>query len=114
MLAAIVPLVNYCINDDFYGKLLVLFSGALGTLIYCKNTMESHLELWLQYRTASEQLKREKQLYLTKAGIYSNKSDSTAFNMLVCRTESVIAYDNIQWQETVKSCDSAPSHSTNS
>ena len=58
----------------------MLAAGAVVTWLYFKNTLETHLELWLQYRSTSEQLKREKYLFLTKTGTYFDNFENIANN----------------------------------
>ena len=92
----------------------MLAAGAVVTWLYFKNTLETHLELWLQYRSTSEQLKREKYLFLTKTGTYFDKADDVCLNILVCNTESIIASDNLHWMNTIKESGKYDTHSTSS
>ena len=92
----------------------MLAAGAVVTWLYFKNTLETHLALWLQYRATSEQLKREKYLFLTKAGTYFDKTDDVRLNILVCNTEAIIASDNLNWMNTIKESGKHDAHSTSS
>ncbi|MCU0735918.1 MAG: DUF4231 domain-containing protein [Methylotetracoccus sp.] len=51
---------------------------------------------WLQYRTAAEQLKREKFLYLTKSPPYDG---GDAFQGLVANVERILGEENNSWRE---------------
>ncbi|WP_328596353.1 DUF4231 domain-containing protein [Anaerovibrio slackiae] len=108
------PIINYFISDQFCGRMFMLASGAVVTWLYFKNTLETHLELWLQYRATSEQLKREKYLFLTKTGTYFDKTDDVRLNILVCNTEAIIASDNLNWRNTIKESGKHDAHSTSS
>lgn len=108
------PIINYFISDQFCGRMFMLASGAVVTWLYFKNTLETHLELWLQYRATSEQLKREKYLFLTKTGTYFDKTDDVRLNILVCNTEAIIASDNLNWMNTIKESGKHDAHSTSS
>ena len=108
------PIVNYLISDQFCGRIFMLAAGAVVTWLYFKNTLETHLELWLQYRSTSEQLKREKYLFLTKTGTYFDKADDVCLNILVCNTEAIIASDNLNWMNTIKESGKHDAHSTSS
>ncbi|WP_278553561.1 DUF4231 domain-containing protein [Companilactobacillus pabuli] len=52
-------------------------------------------EKWIQYRTISETLKKEKYMFLTKSGTYDDSNGS--FNTFVERCESIISNENINW-----------------
>ena len=61
-------------------------------------------ENWLQYRTAAEQLKREKFLFLTKSQPYDG---GDAFHVLVGNVERILGEENSSWREQLKSAASA-------
>lgn len=55
---------------------------------------------WLQYRTAAEQLKREKFLYLTKCAPYDG---GDAFRLLVANIERILGEENSTWRQQAQS-----------
>ena len=55
---------------------------------------------WLRYRTTAEALKREKHLFLGKAGPYADADDLR--KMLVERTEACISQEHGAWVATHK------------
>lgn len=94
-LIALIPLCDY-----YYNKLLLVSIGAIATILKLFIDIESRYELWMKYRTASELLKREKYLYLTKTSVYSN--EQYPFNLLVTRVESILATEHNQWNNVVQ------------
>ncbi len=54
---------------------------------------------WLQYRTAAEQLKREKFLYLTKCPPYDGDD---AFHQLVANVEKILGEESSTWREQAR------------
>ncbi len=57
-------------------------------------------DLWLTYRMTQELLKREKYLYLTHSGDYSDPN--TAFGLFVDRFERLISVEHNRFQTLVK------------
>ena len=51
-------------------------------------------EDWVNNRKAAESLKREKFLFLTKAGAYKNEG---AFDLFVSRIEGILSQENKNW-----------------
>jgi hypothetical protein len=58
-------------------------------------SLYKYQDLWLQYRLASEMLKREKIIFLTGSGPY--KDNTEAFQHFVKRAESIMASENQSW-----------------
>lgn len=87
--AAEFPWISYLVPG--LGAIIAIVSGALGLYKFQEN--------WLEYRTVSETLKHEKYLFLTRSEPYH---DSSPFNLLVSRVESIISQENSKWAETMK------------
>ena len=68
------------------GVMIALFEGIL--------TLYKYQENWLEYRNTAESLRREKIMFLTKAGPYSK--DQSLQN-LVQRSESIMSEENQDW-----------------
>jgi len=69
------------------GAISVITQGILG--------FTKFQEKWIQYRTISETLKKEKYMFLTQSGTYDDSNES--FNTFVERCESIISNENINW-----------------
>ncbi len=72
--------------------------SALATVVVILEGLE-HLyqwhEHWTAYRSTSEALKRERFLYLAKAGPYTAVPNGTA--LLAERVEGLLSQENVQW-----------------
>lgn len=95
LLALLIPLFAGLMTDTTgYYKYLI---GVLGFLVAAVtgiiNLFKFH-EKWTQYRVMAETLKRERYLYLAKAGIYQGDK---AYNRFVERVEGLLAEENMDW-----------------
>jgi hypothetical protein len=68
------------------GVAIALFEGLLSLYKYQEN--------WLEYRHTAESLRREKILFLTKAGPYANNQ---SLHQLVERAEAIMSNENQDW-----------------
>ncbi|MDJ0808389.1 MAG: DUF4231 domain-containing protein [Gammaproteobacteria bacterium] len=80
-------------------------TAALGVMIILAKGIErlwSFDENWLNYRQASEAIKREKRYYINGAGPYRDEADETAaYRLFVERVEDVImAEQHTFWQNS--------------
>lgn len=73
--------------------------AAISAVISLSNFQDS----WLQYRTAAEQLKREKFLFLTGSEPYNGDDP---FHDLVQNVEKILGEENSSWREQNKSANS--------
>ncbi len=82
---------------------LSLGIGALGVLIAVAasaNALYKYQENWIQYRATSEQLTREKFLYLTNSGNYAVEDK---FPLFVQMIENLLAKENSSWVQFASS-----------
>ena len=85
-------------------KEIPVFTYVIGTLgaiiVFIESFIKifNYKDVWITYRLTSEQLKREKILYLTKCDPYDN---SEAFKTLVQRCEAIMQSENVGWKEIV-------------
>ena len=81
-------------------RILTAFLGASVTIIQAVNTLLHPGETWQTYRKASENMKREYRLYVSKADVYADTAnEEAAYLLLVQRVESVIAEEQkLFWQ----------------
>jgi hypothetical protein len=76
-------------------------TGILGALIAVIASIKSLMQLqknWIDYRTTSESLKKEKFLFLTATEPYA---DERAFSVLVQRVEALISKENTDWAQYI-------------
>jgi hypothetical protein len=89
---AAIPIVNLWVADPFCSRVL---SGLLGGVVVVAagvGKLFKFQENWLQFRTLTETLEREEELYKTGVGEYAAAADEAGRNrLLVERTESVLA-----------------------
>ncbi len=99
VLAVSIPLVTLLIHNNYCLK---IYTAAIGLLIAIAAGLQSlnkwH-ENWIAYRATSENLKQEKYMYLTRAGLYSRYDDSTCFKEFASRCETIISSENINWTQ---------------
>ena len=74
-------------------SILSSISGVLVTVLLATDKLKKYQELHTQYRNTCEELKREKFLYLTSSGEYSNGD----FQLFVQRCESVMTTEVGNW-----------------
>lgn len=98
------------IADPWRDIILVLLSVIASYLRFFAGLDSCH-DLWLQYRAASEALKREKLLYETRTGVYRGDDSGT---VLVMRVESIIASVNGDWLQIKQDEPPTPHSSTGS
>ena len=96
----------------FAGTALTTFSAGMGvnkffTLLFAAViafsesvlSLQKYQELWINYRTITELLKKERIMYQTKTGIYQESENPDAD--LIERSEAIISSENINWTNLV-------------
>lgn len=95
--AALIPfLATDLAADNLSSPALV--AGGLGVLIIVLESLQGLFQFqnnWMNYRSTCEELKREKHLWLAKAGPYSGSGNSD--RLLAERIESVISAEHGRW-----------------
>ncbi|MFT8928479.1 MAG: DUF4231 domain-containing protein [Sporolactobacillus sp.] len=85
-----------CLSN--YISILLSILGVSITIFEGYLTMGKFHENWIEYRSISETLKKEKYMYLTKTGVYEEgDAPKTSFTTLVERVESIISNENVNW-----------------
>ena len=95
IISASIPVLAILIKSD--EDLLKVAVGVAGVLIVALEGMLSlykYKEIWLKYRLTSEQLNREKILFLTKSGPYKTNKN---FQSFVERAEVIMSEENKTW-----------------
>ncbi|MEM9823674.1 MAG: DUF4231 domain-containing protein [Bacteroidota bacterium] len=101
VLSVFIPFLAGLINDQrewlkvavgIGGVAIALFEGVL--------TLYKYQENWLEYRYTAEALRREKILFLAKAGPYLNNQQ---LHYLVERVEGIMSNENQDWVKTQSS-----------
>ena len=96
IISVLIPLAAGFITDELWWlKLAVGTGGAVVAIFQGILAMQKYHELWLQYRVTAEALKREKFLYLTRAGKYHHAKNP--FNDFVINIEAILANENAAW-----------------
>ena len=100
--AAAIPLLSGMGDSVPYGAWIIGILGASIAISASISALYKYHENWISYRTTLEKLKREKYLYEASVAPYD---DTDKFTLLVQRVESIIAEENIQWQEAIAKID---------
>ena len=93
-------------NLDTFGEGYEFIIGALGAAVAILSGMLGFFkfqEKWINYRTTSEQLKKEKYLYETGTEPYNQAGKS--FNLLVKNCEALISGENTEWNNYIRTED---------
>ena len=94
--AAIIPFAS---GFDGFG----ILTGVLGVLIVIFigiQSLNQYHDNWISYRSTAEQLKHEKYLWLSKAGLYKDANNPEV--MLAERVESLISREHAKWEATIE------------
>ncbi len=75
--------------------LLLAILGSLVAVLTAISGLMKFKEKWINYRTASERLKKERLFWATKTGPYAQHMEG--FDLLVKRVESIISSENGDW-----------------
>ncbi|HET6991686.1 MAG TPA: DUF4231 domain-containing protein, partial [Bacteroidia bacterium] len=93
---ASIPFVS---GIEFDATIKNITVGALGTLVAILTGMAGFLkfqEKWMEYRSASEELKQETMLYKTRCGSY--KDAQNPFDLFVTTVENRIKSEHSNWR----------------
>ncbi|MCP8849146.1 DUF4231 domain-containing protein [Latilactobacillus curvatus] len=93
--ASIPVLTSFVIDFHWALRLIGVLGGLVTVLEGISSVMKFH-EKWIQYRTISESLKREKYMFEASAGVY-DAANTDEFKTLVERCETIISSENINW-----------------
>ncbi len=91
-----------------------LVAGGLGALIVVLESLQGLFQFqnnWMNYRTTCEELKREKHLWMAKAGAYSRAENPD--RLLAERIESVIFAEHKRWALTQENIPNIPAGNVN-
>jgi hypothetical protein len=98
--AALIPFLSgLSISLSSFRIVGTIIVGALGmsvAIIAGVLSLGQHQEHWVDYRTVSENLKKEKVFFETKVAPY-NGDDS--FKLLVQRVETLVSSENANWSQ---------------
>jgi hypothetical protein len=72
-------------------------AGTASTFLIGLQALFKHHENWLRYRTAAEDLRRERALWETGVGPYAGRAPAEVIETLVERTEALIAGERESW-----------------
>ncbi|MBE3580216.1 MAG: DUF4231 domain-containing protein [Thermoanaerobacteraceae bacterium] len=106
VLAASVPVLVAFVTYHWFIKVAIATAGSAVAVISAVHGLYNFHENWIEYRSVCEALKREKHLYLTRSGIYTETENP--FSLLVDRVESIMARENIAWAQVHRQKVSVP------
>lgn len=98
--SAIIPLATNLLANSIWTKLFISILGISTTLSQGIINLNDYNQNWIEYRTVCETLKKEKYMYLTQAGVYSDNEES--FKFFAERVESIISQENVNWANIKK------------
>ncbi len=93
--SSLIPLVTIFTIENIWYRVIVCLLGIATSVSQGIINLNDYNENWIEYRTVCETLKKEKYMYLSKAGVYS--SDESRFQYFVERVESIISQENVNW-----------------
>ncbi len=94
-LALTIPFLGNFVDENHLEITHIM--GGIGVIIAAITgfiSLKKYEELWVEYRSAAEMLKREKHLFLTKSAHYGGHK---AFEMLVETVKDIIAKETAKW-----------------
>ncbi len=100
VISVTIPFLTGLISDEtFWLKVAVGMGGVLIAAGEGILSLQKYQDNWMEYRRASEVLKREKLLYLTKSGPYRSQDN---LQLLVERIENFTENENKSWLQYIK------------
>lgn len=96
VLSASIPILTGFVLDYHWILKIIAIIGALITVLEGVSSVKKYHEKWIQYRTISEALKKEKYTFSARAGVYDSENIDV-LKTLVERCENIISSENINW-----------------
>ncbi len=100
ILAALIPFLAAYVEEHLYFRLGVALAGVIIAVMAGVIALYRFQELWIEYRTTAESLRREKILFETNVDPY--KVDDS-FQRFVMRIEGILGAENSHWAEATNS-----------
>lgn len=97
--AVLIPFLTGLVDEIAWMNYVI---GGLGVLIAAIEGIQSlykYRELWLEYRSTAELLKREKLIFQTLSGDYTEAADP--FKLFVLKAEQIMAGEQSGWNEYI-------------
>ncbi|MEO1257290.1 MAG: DUF4231 domain-containing protein [Bacteroidota bacterium] len=88
-------------------KMVVGAAGVSIAILEGLNSLHQSRELFVEYRTASEQLKQEFSYFLGNSGVYAGLDEKASYTKLIANTEIIMAGQNNRWAEIARKDESA-------
>lgn len=99
VLSLVIPLLSGFVSPATnYLKYVIGGVGFIVALITGLLNLFKYKDKWTEYRSITETLKREKFLFLAKAGMYNSEQ---AFDKFVQRIEELISKENTAWAQYI-------------
>lgn len=97
--AAVIPLAAGFMPVIPCGNLMAAVLGVVVAVCAAMIGLGNYQEIWIEYRTASEALKHQKYLFLTRSAPYETDE---AFALFVQCVEGLISKENSAWSQHVR------------
>ncbi|MBC6721369.1 DUF4231 domain-containing protein [Treponema sp. Marseille-Q4130] len=94
-----IPLISGHFMDKNWAGLVIAILGVLIAISASMNGVIKYQEKWIYYRTTIEQLKREREFFLTRTGVYLEKELPSSFNLFVENCENIMSSENNAWKK---------------
>lgn len=94
--AVISGLAQLTFNNSLIANFLTFLGIVLVILSSLRNLFKWQ-DIWIEYRSTTEMLKRERFLFVTKSSIYKNEKE--AFNIFVERIEDILSNEKVTWRD---------------
>lgn len=105
--ASAIPLLAGALKSSSQGYLWVGVLGASIAVCSGLSALFKFHELWIEYRSVAESLRRHRFLFLTKARPYH---EADAFSILVESVEALLANENASWSSLNRPKSQPPVH----
>ena len=91
--------ITVTVATDVDKVFVAILGGAVSSLTVLQSLLKSH-EKWLGYRSACEDLKREKYYFKTLSGHYKGLDEDETLATLVDRSENIISSEHQEWRSS--------------
>lgn len=95
ILASAIPLI--ALLEVSWGSLATALAGSTIAVLEAIQQLNQYSQLWIEYRSVAERLKRDKNLFLAEAGPYRGVDVTSRLILLAERVEDHVATEHERW-----------------
>jgi hypothetical protein len=99
VLASAIPLI--ALIEASWGRWLTAGAGAVIAVLEAVQQLNQYSQLWIEYRSMAERLKRDKCLFLAGAGPYQGLDMEARLTTLALRVEELVSTEHERWVSAV-------------